>query len=531
MMHREKFLYWFCAFSALYHFTSRVGMSIDIQWHTDVGRDEFLTPPHVMVLAGLPICIFLCLYYILSSKKIRQELVVENDTEYNFFGFYAPIEIWFTLVGMLTIIVGAFYDNYWHAQFGVDTTIVTPPHMLTLSGGMVAEFSAILLIHRYLKESGKKFDGIMTVSLLLLLWTLLFHLSFASLNFMDSRYVFTEVFGFNIMLHFFIAPVILFFMIKLCKDFFGELKLIQFGLATLAIHVFLLVMNPIFVDLLMNEGHVYRPGAPTPVWSAHSVTWLFLPLCLLNVKFNLTEKPLIFIPMLLASDVLFSPFTPQFFAFEKGIPTLVANIILAYVFTHLMARIATIYLDDLAGSEAKSRRLSLNLTPVIAVLMILLVSPVSAHHPTFIPGNGLDAPMRVQTHLDDTIVEVEFMLWPPKAPQHCEIMLLATESEKNVESLWIEILYEDELDDVIMIQDFEKFTGQDIWLGDVRFSFSGNQTIIVKGIIDGELKQDSFQIEVEEPTTVPVWLGWLISTLWASGLVYLPWRFAKRSES
>ena len=147
-----------------------------------------------------------------------------------------------------------------------------------------------------------------------------------------------------------------------------------------------------------------------------------------------------------------------------------------------MARVATIYLDDLAGSEAKSRRLSLNLTPVIAILMILLLSPVSAHHPTFIPGNGLDAPMRVQTHLDDTIVEVEFMLWPPKAPQNCEIMLLATESEKNVESLWIEILYEDELDDVIMIQDFEKFTEQDIWLGDVRFSFSGNQTIIVKGI-------------------------------------------------
>ena len=227
--------------------------------------------------------------------------------------------------------------------------------------------------------------------------------------------MFSPIFGFNLMLHFFIAPVILFFMIKLCKDFFGELKLIQFGLATLAIHVFLLVMNPIFVDLLMNEGHVYRPGAPTPVWSAHSVTWLFLPLCLLNVKFNLTGKPLIFIPMLLASDVLFSPFTPQFFAFEKGIPTLVANIILAWIFTHVMARVATIYLDDLAGSEAKSRRLSLNLTPVIAILMILLLSPVSAHHPTFIPGNGLDAHMRVQTQLDDTIVEVEFMLWL-KAP-------------------------------------------------------------------------------------------------------------------
>ena len=50
-------------------------------------------------------------------------------------------------------------------------------------------------------------------------------------------------------------------------------------------------------------------------------------------------------------------------------------------------------------------------------------------------------------------------------------------------------------------------------------------------MIDGELRQDSFQIDVEEPTTVPVWLGWLISTLWASGLIYLPWRFAKRPLS
>ena len=71
------------------------------------------------------------------------------------------------------------------------------------------------------------------------------------------------------------------------KDFFGELKLIQFGLATLAIHVFIGDESD-FPKLLMNEGHVYS-------WSTYScleapVTWLFLPLCLLNVKFNPTEN-------------------------------------------------------------------------------------------------------------------------------------------------------------------------------------------------------------------------------------------------
>ena len=163
--------------------------------------------------------------------------------------------------------------------------------------------------------------------------------------------------------------------------------------------------------------------------------------------------------------------------------------------------------------------------------MVFLISPVSAHHPTFIPGNGLDAPMRVQTHLDETIVDVEFMLWPPKAPQKSEVMLLAIDSNKTVSSLWIELHYEDELDDVIMPQEFDKFTNQDIWLGDVRFTFSGNQTVVVKGIIDGEIYEDSFQIEVEEPTSIEPWQGWTISSIWASILIFLPWYLSRRQSA
>jgi len=132
-LNRSNFIYWFCIFSAVYHFTSRFGMSIDIQWHTDVGRDEFFTPPHFMVLGGLPICFALCLYFILTSANSKH--VTETEGHIKISKFHAPAEIWLTLVGLVTILIGGFYDNYWHAQFGVDTTIVTPPHILTLSGG------------------------------------------------------------------------------------------------------------------------------------------------------------------------------------------------------------------------------------------------------------------------------------------------------------------------------------------------------------------------------------------------------------
>ena len=31
----------------------RVGLAIDIQWHTDIGRDKLLTPPHMMIFSGI----------------------------------------------------------------------------------------------------------------------------------------------------------------------------------------------------------------------------------------------------------------------------------------------------------------------------------------------------------------------------------------------------------------------------------------------------------------------------------------------
>lgn len=504
-------------------------MSIDIQWHTDVGRDEFFTPPHFMVLGGLPICFALCLYFIISSANSKHALETEGNIKIS--NFHAPAEIWLTLVGLVTILIGGFYDNYWHAQFGVDTTIVTPPHILTLSGGMLAEFSAIILIYKYCQVDGNELDGKLKLSLLVLLWTLFYHLSFASMNFLDSRYAFVDVFGHGVMLHLFLAPLVIYFICKLITELFGFKILLQFGITTLIIQTFLLIANPIFVELLMGEFHSYRPGAPTPVWSAHSISWLFLPLCVLITKYDLLNKVLILTPLLILSDTIFSPLAPENFAFDRGLATLIFNIILSFIIIVSSIGLIDKYVSVFHSSNRTQKKLSINMRAIMVIVLVLLISPVSAHHPSFIPGNGLDAPMRVQTHLDETIVDVEFMLWPPKAPQKSEVMLLAIDSNKTVSSLWIELHYEDELDDVIMPQEFDKFTNQDIWLGDVRFTFSGNQTVVVKGIIDGEIYQDSFQIDVEEPTSIEPWQGWTISSIWASILILLPWYLSRRQSA
>ena len=41
--------------------------------------------------------------------------------------------------------------------------------------------------------------------------------------------------------------------------------------------------------------------------------------------------------------------------------------------------------------------------------------------------------MRIEVEIDGIEVWVEFMLWPPKAPQSCEILLVAEDNESRID--------------------------------------------------------------------------------------------------
>ena len=61
MQRRElNLLTLFVVFLSVYHVVARVGLAIDIQWHTDIGRDKLLTHPPMMIYSGIiPTMIFL----------------------------------------------------------------------------------------------------------------------------------------------------------------------------------------------------------------------------------------------------------------------------------------------------------------------------------------------------------------------------------------------------------------------------------------------------------------------------------------
>ena len=49
----KKYLFVILIIYLFWHICARIGLSIDLQWHIDVGRDQMFTPPHIMILAGL----------------------------------------------------------------------------------------------------------------------------------------------------------------------------------------------------------------------------------------------------------------------------------------------------------------------------------------------------------------------------------------------------------------------------------------------------------------------------------------------
>ena len=165
------------------------------------------------------------------------------------------------------------------------------------------------------------------------------------------------------------------------------------------------------------------------------------------------------------------------------------------------------------------------------LLALALIGPVSAHDYHFEEGSGFDAPMRIHAEVDGVEVWVEFMLWPPKAPQSCQILLVAEDNESRIDSMWAEIVFPNEDGEVRMIQSYKQYPDQSIWFGENYFTFGGNQTLEIKAMIDGEEFTDTIQLEVEAPSIMPVWLAWTLSSTWVFMLFAVPYAAAGKRRS
>jgi hypothetical protein len=95
----------------------------DDAWHTERGRDEFFIAPHIAIYAGIALAgASLSGWALLAAREHGVEAVWRHS----------PLVL--ALVSVSATLASGPIDNGWHAAFGRDAVIWSPPHILGIAG-------------------------------------------------------------------------------------------------------------------------------------------------------------------------------------------------------------------------------------------------------------------------------------------------------------------------------------------------------------------------------------------------------------
>jgi hypothetical protein len=154
-----------------------IGVLWDISWHRSIGRDKFLSPPHILIYLG---AIFAGLFSgirVLWNSFRRRD--ASQASEIRVWGvFYSSLGSLFCIWGAIAMLTSAPFDDWWHNTYGLDVTILSPPHTLLAMGMIFLQFGACVSISKYL-NAGSEAAGlrllflISAASLLVMVFTLL----------------------------------------------------------------------------------------------------------------------------------------------------------------------------------------------------------------------------------------------------------------------------------------------------------------------------------------------------------------------
>src|ERR1700721_2727830 len=106
--------------------SASIGGAWDVSWHRSIGRDTFWTAAHMAIYACGVLAAIICGYLMLvnnfgrSSSSLRAASV-------NVLGFRAPLGAFIAAWGGIAMITSAPFDNWWHAPYGLDVKIGSPP--------------------------------------------------------------------------------------------------------------------------------------------------------------------------------------------------------------------------------------------------------------------------------------------------------------------------------------------------------------------------------------------------------------------
>jgi hypothetical protein len=133
---------WYVWTSVLAVFLGNFGGLWDISWHRSIGRDTFWSPPHVAIYAKGVLAGITFGYLILHTTFAARH----RDDVVTIWGLRGPLGAFVAAWGGIAMITSAPFDDWWHNAYGLDTKIVSPPHIILIVGGYAITVGAIVLV-------------------------------------------------------------------------------------------------------------------------------------------------------------------------------------------------------------------------------------------------------------------------------------------------------------------------------------------------------------------------------------------------
>jgi hypothetical protein len=139
------------------------GILWDISWHSTIGRDTFWTPAHLMIQFGGILGGCLGGWIVLASTFWRRE--EWRGRTVGVLGFRGPLGAWILVWGAVAMVTSAPFDDWWHAAYGLDVKILSPPHAL-LAAGMyaVVSGSVVLVVSDRNRRGGEPANWMLVVA-------------------------------------------------------------------------------------------------------------------------------------------------------------------------------------------------------------------------------------------------------------------------------------------------------------------------------------------------------------------------------
>src|SRR4051812_5995681 len=127
------------------------GVLWDISWHTSIGRDKLLSPPHLLVYLGAVFAgLFSGIQVIWNTFKGTAE---RKKGLVKIWGiFYSSLGGLFCIWGSIAMLTSAPFDDWWHNAYGLDVVILSPPHFLLALGMLFLQFGACVSTGKYLNR-------------------------------------------------------------------------------------------------------------------------------------------------------------------------------------------------------------------------------------------------------------------------------------------------------------------------------------------------------------------------------------------